>query len=473
MRLTRIVATLGPSSQSPTVIRQLVEAGVDIFRLNFSHGTPEDHEKVFRSIREAEREAGRPVAVLQDLPGPKLRIGKFAEGEVELETGQGFTLVKDLPLGDGKVVGFEDVGWFASVQVGERILLGDGQIALKVVSKENDRLTAEVLSGGKVRSHWGLTLPDSQLSLRSLTARDQEFLATGLRWGVDAIALSFVSDAEDLRRTQEVMRRFSQERKGNPLLIAKIERPSALEHIDEIIDAADGIMVARGDLGVTLPIERLPTLQKELIRQARGKGKIVITATQMLESMTYSLRPTRAEVTDVANAVYDGTDAVMLSGETAVGVDPVNVVRMMNRILEEAEPHAHFTLSEEASLGVEEAIAQVVGHLVKMLEARAVLVPLTSGSTAARISRLRLGIPILTGVRDEWAARHTIFRWGTIPFPISAGDSFYINAKTALSYAQQWGIVTPGDRVVLTGGFPLDRPGVTNFVRVLTVGEEL
>ncbi|MFN3821638.1 MAG: pyruvate kinase, partial [bacterium] len=431
------------------------------------------HHRVFRAIREAESQAQKPIAILQDLPGPKLRIGKFSGGEITLTTGSHFQLVKDLPLGDSEKVGFEDVGWFEEVKTGDRILLGDGNVVLKVISKSEGRLTTSVVSGGKVRSQWGLALPDSQLSLRALTPRDEDHLLLGLEWGVDAVALSFVSDEEDLHRARHFIQAHISEAHLSPLLIAKIERPDALEHIQSIIEAADGIMVARGDLGITLPIERLPTLQKELIRLARQKGRVVITATQMLESMTYSARPTRAEVTDVANAVYDGTDAVMLSGETAVGVDPVNVVETMHRILEEAEPNAHFPPLTQEDRSVESAIADAVGYLVKDLSARAVLVPLTSGSTAARISRLRLGVPILAGVRDLPSARQTLLRWGTVPFLTPTENSFYQSIHTALETATRLGWVSKGERVVATGGFPLDRPGITNFVRVVTWGEEI
>jgi pyruvate kinase len=469
IHLTRIVATVGPASSSPEMVEKLIGAGVDVFRLNFSHGSHEQHEGVYRTIRSVAEKLGQWVAIMQDISGPKLRIGEFTAGSIELAPGGRFRLQRDLPAGDVSRVGFKEEGWFEFVAPAHRMVLGDGQIVLRIIRKDDQGLDCEVLSGGTVRSRWGLNFPDSRIELGAITEKDRIDIAFGKQLGVDAMAISFVQSADDLKAAKAVLGNDA----PHPLLIAKIEHPVALERIDSIIAEADGIMVARGDLGITIPIEQVPTVQKRLIHLCRDRGKLVITATQMLESMTTAPQPTRAEVTDVANAGYDGTDAVMLSGETAVGTDPVRVVDMMGRILREAEPHALFPEPPRIDRTIEGAMAVAVADLVKELKARVVLVPITSGSTAARISRQRVGVPIVAGATDTAAARKMKFYSGVFPVLTDGKASLLNSLKIVLAQAQARKWVKNGDHAIATGGFPVTRRGITNFVRAITVGEEL
>lgn len=468
-RLTRIVATLGPASNSPEVIAKLITSGVEVFRLNFSHGSHDFHRKTYDTIRAVARKLDQPAIVLQDISGPKLRIGEFVEGKIDIPAGEMFTLVADLPLGDNKRVGFRDTGWFKDVQTGQRVVLGDGNIVLNIIDKSSDKLECKVVAGGVIRSKWGLNFPDSQLSLGAITPKDRDDIRFGIELGVDVMALSFVQSAVDIGEAINLM----PGEVTRPLLIAKIERRQAVENIMEILDAADGLMVARGDLGIDLPMELIPTVQKKLISLCRNYGKVVITATQMLESMTNSPRPTRAEVTDVANAVYDGTDAVMLSGETAVGIDPPLVVHTMANILLEAESHAIPHPLTRIENTVEEAVVEAAAVLVRDLGAKAVLVPYTSGTTAARISRQRLGIPVIAGAKNEALARRMRLFSGVQPFISPSQSSWLANTKAALEFARNSNWINDNDIVVATGGFPLGRVGSTNFVRAIRVGEEL
>ena len=466
--LTKIIATVGPASSDPAVIGQLIQAGVSVFRMNFSHGSHQAHAEIYHSIRATAEKMGVPIAILQDIQGPKLRIGAFKDGSVQLDQGATFSLVRGMELGTSTAVGFVDEGWFDDLQVGHRIILGDGNIILRVTVKTANELITEVVAGGIVRSKWGLNFPDSHITLRAITDKDRDDLAFGKTLGFDAVALSFVQSPDDLREAKRVL--------GDPpypLLIAKIEHPTALEHINEILAECDGLMVARGDLGLTIPIEQLPTVQKRLIHLCRDLGKIVITATQMLESMTTTPQPTRAEVTDVANAVYDGTDAVMLSGETAVGINPVNVVQVMARILKEAEPHAHFALPIRVDRTIESAVVVAIRDLVEELSVKAILVPVTSGSTPIRLSRQRLGVPIVAGTNEPETIQKMMFRSAVFAHLITNPDAMFANLKIAIDRSKQVGICVDGDTLLFAGGFPVKKHGVTNFVRAIVVGEEI
>jgi len=467
--MTRIVATIGPASNNPEMIERLIKAGVEVFRLNFSHGSHEFHQVTFNAIRAASEKLGEATVILQDISGPKLRIGELEGGEAHIAKGAGFSLIRDLKFGDQTRVGFVDAGWLKSVERGHRVALGDGQILLRIEKKTTQELKCVVLAGGLVRSKWGLNFPDSNLELGAITEKDRADIAFGLQLGVDAMALSFVKGPEDIRTAKSLMKKHT----FRPLIIAKIERRQAVDKIEAILREADGLMVARGDLGIDLPMEKIPTVQKMLIGLCRARGKAVITATQMLESMTSAPRPTRAEVTDVANAVYDGTDAVMLSGETAVGEDPALVVETMAQILFEAESHLNVTPPERLENSVEAAVVDAAGVLAKDLNAGAILVPLTGGTTAARISRLRLGKPIIAGARSPEAARKMRLFSGVYPILGASEASWLTSSKAALNYAVSKKWVSEGDAVVATGGFPLTRTGVTNFVRAIKVGEEL
>lgn len=467
--LTRIVATVGPASESEATLSALVDAGVDVFRLNFSHGTHEEHQARFERIRRVTEEKGAFVSILQDISGPKLRIREFEKGKVELHRGNDFRVSTDWEWGNENGVGVVDEGWLRSIESGDRVMLGDGIVQLRVKSRDRRGLDCEVIAGGLVTSRQGINFPDSDLELGAITEKDWHDIEFGLSLGVDAIALSFVQGPEDLI----AVRSFVQRSAHRPLLIAKIERPQAVRNLHDILDRSDGIMVARGDLGITLPIERVPVIQKELIRKARDAGKVVITATQMLESMIHSTRPTRAEATDVANAVYDGTDAVMLSGETAVGDNPIEVVETMARILRETEPNVQLARLAADDPSIDESIARAVKALVGELRPRAIIVPHSAGTTAMRLSRQRLGVPILVGNADPSLARRIQMHSSLFLFTIEEDGTFIENLNMLLNVAQQVGWVREGDRVLVAGGFPMERRGVTNYIRALTVGEPI
>ncbi|MBD3166016.1 pyruvate kinase [bacterium] len=468
-RLTKIVATLGPASSDPSVIRELIREGVDLFRLNFSHGSHESHTDLIRTIRQACSDTGSDVAILQDLGGPKLRIGDLGDDHIHLAAGHTFRLQAGLSEGDENAVGIEDEGWFDEVDRGDRVVLGDGKIVLRVNEKDTEGFTCEVLTGGTLRGRAGLNFPDSDLTLGALTAKDWKDLEFGLEQKVDFVALSFVQGPDDLI----AVRSFMSHNSRKPRLIAKIERPRAVERIDSILEVTDGIMVARGDLGISVPIEQVPTIQKRLIRKARDTMKLVITATQMLESMTDAPLPTRAEVTDVANAVHDGTDAVMLSGETAVGVDPVHVVRTMVGILREAERYARFDIAPALDDSIEGALAVTIRELAEEVGARMIFAPITSGSTAARISRQRGRVAILAGVTSAEDARRLRPLHGVYPLEIPYSESMYESSRHVIEFAVSKGWIHEGERSLIAGGFPVQRAGVTNFLRVVTIGEEL
>ncbi len=468
-RLTRIIATVGPASESPTEIERLITAGVEVFRLNFSHGTHEFHRATYDTIRSVAAKLGNPIVILQDISGPKIRIGEFAGGETKVAVGSPFRLIEGLKFGNSESVGFTDTGWFEDVKSGHRVVLGDGNIVFVINEKSGGEIACTVTAGGVIRSKWGLNFPDSALTLGAITDKDRDDIRFGLELGVDLMALSFVQSAADMLEAKKLMEGAS----TIPFLIAKIERGQAVDNIDAILDESDGLMVARGDLGIDLPMEKIPTVQKMLIALCRKRGKAVITATQMLESMTTSPRPTRAEVTDVANAVYDGTDAVMLSGETAVGSDPRLVVETMANILMEAESHLLLPTPDRIEDSVEEAVVDATAVLVRDLEAKAVLVPYTGGSTAARISRQRLGVPVIAGARTEAAARRMKLYSGVYTLISPSQSSWLVNIGAALDFAKRRGWVKDGDIVVATGGFPLGKVGATNFVRAIKVGEEL
>jgi len=469
VRLTGIVATLGPASSSENEIESLIESGVDIFRINFSHGTRDDNKNTIRRVRSIAKRLGVHVAILQDLGGPKLRINNLCVGSIQLASGNKIYLESSSNDGDDKCIRFEDEGWLSEVKQGERIVFGDGIIHLKILEKKNSGLHCEVISGGILRSRAGMNFPDSRLNLGPMRPKDWDDLDLGTEERVDAIAISFVKGPEDLVQIRSKIKNKSIQ----PLLIAKIERFEAVEQIDSILEFTDGIMVARGDLGISIPMEKVPTIQKMLIRKARIKRKFVITATQMLESMTTEIVPTRAEVTDVANAVYDGTDAVMLSGETAIGKDPAHVVLTMVKILREAEVHADFEPLPKNDYTIDTAISQTVPLLVDEIGAKIVLTPLTSGTTASRISRHHIGIPILAGVNSIRDARKLKFHHSVFPVIISKETSFLGSLHTLIKLALDEELVRNGDFAVVTGGFPLDQSGVTNFVRVLKIGDPL
>jgi len=467
MPRTKIICTIGPASESPESIRELIKGGMDVARLNFSHGSRGEHGEKIQIIRRISEELGRPVAILQDLAGPKIRVGSVPEPGVRLETGQTFILTSEEVDGFYDRVSVSYAGLPSEVEKGNRILISDGTIELIVKEVRNSEIYCEVVTGGLLTSHKGLNLPTRTIRTPSFTEVDREDLLFGIEHDVDYVALSFVRRSGEILEAKEVIR----ERKADIPVIAKIEQHEALEYIDEIIEAADGIMVARGDLGVEIPLEDVPVIQKKLIQQANVLGKPVITATQMLRSMIDSPRPTRAEAADVANAVLDGTDAVMLSEETASGRYPVKAVQFMARIVTSAEryfSHQRY-LQRVPSKEVPESVAHAACILADHLEASAVVAPTHSGQTARYISRFRPKQPIIALSSNQKVVQRLALFWGCIPQlvpePRDTDDMIDTSTRSAL----ETGLVSRGDVVVITAGHPVGVVGSTNMVRVKTV----
>lgn len=470
MRKTKIVCTIGPVSRSPEVLARLIEAGMDVARLNFSHGAHSEHRKAIRSVRQLSHEARRPVAVLQDLAGQKIRVGSIEGGTVDLESGAVFVLTARPVPGDDREVSVNYPGLPQEVHPGDTLLLSDGDLELEVVETTKEDIRCRVIVGGPLASRKGITLPTRSLQAPSLTEKDREDLLVGMAEGVDYVALSFVRDAADVQEA----RKFMLEQGKDIPLIAKIEKHEALRNIDEIIEAVDGILVARGDLGVETPLEKVPRVQKMLIEKSNRAARPVITATQMLRSMVENPRPTRAEVTDVANAVLDGTDAVMLSEETAVGKYPVETVRMMSRIVEDAEagfPYATWAqrleLDEEPDLT--EAVARSACRLAEKIRARLILVFTISGRSARLVSMCRPRQSILASTPGEEVYRRLSLVWGVIPVQGEAVRHTDEMTEKVLKGSREAGLVESGDRVVLTAGVPVGTSGATNLIKVEVV----
>ena len=464
VRHTKIVCTIGPASESPEIIRALVEHGMNVARLNFSHGSHREHREKIQVIRGVSEELDRPVAILQDLAGPKIRVGEIPKPGIRLEVGQSFMLTTSNVTGTHERVSVSYPSLPDEVEPGDRILLSDGSIELLVHRKTPSEVSCEVVTGGLLTSHKGLNLPTGTIRAAAFTDVDRKDLIFGLEHGVDLVAQSFVRTADELLEVKEFIRR----RKGDTPVIAKIERHEALDSIDEIIEAADGIMVARGDLGVEIPLEDVPVIQKMLIRKANATGKPVITATQMLRSMVNSPRPTRAEATDVANAVLDGTDAVMLSEETATGDYPVEAVQFMTRIITSAErdfPHERY-LELVPRREVPDSVAHAACVLANHLDASAVVAPTRSGKTAMHISRFRPRQPIIALSPDANVVRRLTLFWGclprVVPEPTDTDDMIESSARHAL----KTGYVSRDDLVIMTAGHPVGVAGSTNMVRV-------
>lgn len=452
------------------MIRALIEAGVDVTRMNFSHGTHEEHEERIDLVRRAANELGRDVAILQDLQGPKIRVGPMKDGSVLIHEGHQLILsTKEIEEGTADRVYVSYPSLHLDVEMGGRILLDDGLLELKVVDTGENEVVTEVVVGGPLRSRKGVNLPHLRTNAPSLTKKDLEDLEFGLAMGVDLIALSFVRDESDVSNLVGRIR-DSGKRVG---VIAKIEKPEAVYNIDQILAEADGIMVARGDLGIEMPLQKVPGTQKEIIRKCRRAGKPVITATQMLESMIENPRPTRAEASDVANAVLDGTDAVMLSGETAVGKHPVRVVEVMSQIIQEAER------SEiQVGLGVEddwlpesltESVSFMACELAHQVDAKAIVCLTSSGTTARSISRHRPDMPVYAFTNHDKVVKQLAVQWGTKGFSIPFQRDTDRGVKTVHEVLKSRGLVESGDRIVVTAGMPLPTRGRTNMVHVSLV----
>ncbi|GIZ12137.1 pyruvate kinase [Pseudomonas sp. NCCP-436] len=463
----KILATLGPAIRDADHIRQLVEAGVNLFRLNFSHGEHADHAQRYQWVRQVERELNQPIGILMDLQGPKLRVGRFAEGKVQLINGQTLRLDLDSTPGDASRVNLPHPEIIEALQPGMSLLLDDGRLRLKVTAKQNDAVITEVIAGGELSDRKGVNVPEAVLQLSPLTEKDRRDLAFGLELGVDWVALSFVQRPEDIAEARELIR-------GKAFLMAKIEKPSAVTHLEEIARLSDAIMVARGDLGVEVPAENVPRIQKDIVRICRQLGRPVVVATQMLESMRFSPAPTRAEVTDVANAVAEGADAVMLSAETASGDYPLETVQMMSKIIRQVEngPDYQNQLDvgrPQAEATVSDAISCAIRRISSILPVAALINYSESGSSSLRASRERPMAPILSLTPNLNSARRLTVAWGIYSVVKERLDKVEEVTRTALEIAHAQGMANSGETVVITAGEPFGQSGSTNSLRIETL----
>ena len=475
-RRAKIVATIGPASQNEQTIRELIQAGVNVTRINFSHGEYQDHAQSIQHIRRISQQLNQPVTILQDLQGPKIRTGKLKNGQVELKTGQTFSLTTTDVSGDDKSVSVDYPDLPSSVKPGGRILLDDGNLELVVKSTGVDSVETEVVLGGLLKPHKGVNLPGASLNIQSLTEKDKADLAFGLEQGIDAVALSFVKTAQDIARLRQEIVCLNPDQADIPI-IAKLERPEALDNLHEIVHAADGVMVARGDLGVEMSPESVPIAQKEIIRIANRHTKVVITATQMLDSMINNPRPTRAEASDVANAIFDGTDAVMLSGETAVGRYPIKTIEMMNAIICQAEQHiaewgpGKPRVSEDMLHDDTLFITKAASELAQDRDVAAIAVFTTSGRTARMMSKGRPEVPILAFTPSERTYQRMAMMWGVIPYLVPHAETVEIMLSHVEAAIISSTSLKPGQEVVLIAGFPIGRMGPANFALLHTIGE--
>ncbi|MFE4469141.1 pyruvate kinase [Leifsonia sp. NPDC056665] len=471
MRRAKIVATLGPATSSYDNIRAIIDAGVDVARMNLSHGSYDVHEGVYANVRKAADDAGKPVAVLVDLQGPKIRLGKFEAGPYDLAEGDIFKITTDDIIGTKEISSTTFKGLPNDVKAGDYLLIDDGKVRVRVVEVEGNVVTTEVIVAGPVSNNKGINLPGVAVNVPALSEKDEADLRWGLKLGADIIALSFVRNAADIERVHEIM---AEEGRKVPV-VAKIEKPQAVEALEEIIEAFDAIMVARGDLGVELPLEAVPIVQKRAVELARRAAKPVIVATQMLESMISSPVPTRAETSDVANAVLDGADAVMLSGETSVGEYPAITVATMARIVTSTEEHG---LDRILPLGTRPrtqsgAITLAAVEVADFVEAKYLCVFTESGESARRMARLRNKIPILAFTPEESVRRRMSLFWGVESFVVDRvthTDQMVAQVDEAL---KSGGLAGNGDKVIIISGSPPGIPGTTNDIRVHKVGDVL
>ena len=471
-RKVRVLATLGPASNTPEMIATLFQAGADAFRVNMSHGDQQSKVAVIEAIRGLEREFQRPTTILADLQGPKLRVGRFEGGRTVLESGSTFVLDRDPTPGDATRVELPHKEIFAAIEPGARLLLDDGKLVLRVTDHGPERIETTVEVGGPLSNNKGLNVPDVVLPMAALTEKDRSDLAFAVEQGVDWIALSFVQRPEDLAEARKLIG-------GKAALLAKIEKPAAIDRLEEIVEMCDGVMVARGDLGVELPPQTVPPLQKRIVQTARRLGRPVVVATQMLESMIQSPSPTRAEVSDVATAIYDGADAIMLSAESAAGAWPVESVAMMNSIgiSVEGDPmhgdRVHFTVMRPDPTTAD-ALAEAAKQIAKTTSATAIICFTTSGSTARRIARERPSVPILVLTPSRDTARRLGLLWGTHAVHTRDVESFEDMVGKAKRMALRTGIAKAGDRVIVMAGVPFRTPGSTNVLHVVHItGDEL
>lgn len=464
IRRTKIVCTIGPSSDTEEILTKLIAAGMNVARLNFSHGTPEYQRDLIRKIKRVRKRLNQPVAILQDLQGPKIRIGTIDSGVIQLQPGQEFVLTADAVPGDANRVSVSLATLPQEVKTGHPILLADGNIELRVEKVVPPDIYCRVVVGGQLSSHKGINLPASEVHVDSLTPKDRGDILIGLEEGVDAIALSFVRKASDILACRKIVK----EHNVNVPIIAKIEKHEAVDNIDSIVAASQAVMVARGDLGVEIDLEKVPLVQKSIIRKCNALGKPVITATQMLQRMVDNPRPTRAEATDVANAILDGTDAVMLSDETAAGKYPVEAVVMMDRIARAAEVALDELKFENIPIdaGTSDAISRSTYFIAKEIGAAAIITPTWSGSTASLVARFRPKQPILATTPNDAALDFLSLCWGVIPLPVPQSDTMDDMIRFSIDAARRAGHLQSGQLVIITGGAPLHVAGKTNFIRV-------
>ena len=466
-RQTKIVATLGPASAAPEMIARLFHTGADVFRLNFSHGTHADHAANIAAVRALEAAVGRPIGLLADVQGPKLRVGRFSGGRVHLSTGQAFTLDQDPTPGNARRVQLPHPEIMSAASSGTTLLLDDGKLRLRVARNRGGHLECEVVTGGPLSDRKGVNVPDVALHIPALTEKDRRDLDFALGQGVDFIGLSFVQRPEDVAEASAIAN-------GRAWIVAKIEKPQALEQLDGIVELADAVMVARGDLGVELPPEEVPLAQKRIVRAARAAGRPVIVATQMLESMMSAPAPTRAEASDVAAAVFDGADAVMLSGETAAGHYPAEAVAMMDRIVSrvEADPGWRQIMDAgrpEADGAVSSAIAAAACQIARSVGARAIAAFTSSGKTALRVARERPAQPVLAVVTDERVTRRLALAWGVHAVHAQDARTMTEAVARAARLAREEGLARIGDPIVVAAGIPFGQAGTTNSLRVTTI----
>ncbi len=468
-RNAKIIGTLGPSSNSHETIRALFDAGIDVFRLNFSHGTHEDHARTYGIIREIEVERGRPIGILADLQGPKLRVGTFANKSEMLKPGEKFVLDQDPTPGDATRAPLLHPEIFAALTVGAQLLINDGKIRLKVLEFDEQRAVTEVMVGGEISGNKGVNVPDLYLPISPLTEKDRRDLDYALDLGVDWIAMSFVQRPEDMVELRELVGQRA-------AIMAKLEKPSAIEHLSDIVQQSDGIMVARGDLGVEMPQEKVPVVQKQILRCARQEGKPVVVATQMLESMIHSPIPTRAESSDVATAVYDGADAVMLSAETAAGSYPVEAATAMNRIIIEVERDPYHRKMVDVSIPtpgdtVADAISSSLRHVATVMPLAATFTYTESGFSSFRAARERPEAPVIGCTPNRETARKLALVWGVHAVINEVMNSIDEMVSTAIKLTLREGFGEMGEIIAITAGMPFGRTGTTNMLRLTRLKE--
>jgi pyruvate kinase len=466
-RRTKIIATLGPASSTPDMLAHLFQAGADVFRLNFSHGSHADHAARIEMIRAVEKKFGRPIGILADVQGPKLRVGQFQSGRVQLQAGQPFILDMNPAPGDTRRVCLPHPEILAAAEIGSMLLLDDGKLRLRVTRKRDDHLLTEILNAGVLSDRKGVNIPDVVLPIPALTKKDMSDLNFVLPLGIDYIGLSFVQRGADVAETKALAA-------GRALVMVKLEKPQALDNLDEILALADAVMVARGDLGVELPPEDVPLAQKRIIRAAQHRGLPVVVATQMLESMINAPAPTRAEASDVATAVFDGADAVMLSGETAAGQYPYEAVNMMDRIVARVEVDAGWRAMIDASRVPPEsnaaaAISAAAAQVSHIIGAKAIVAFTASGGTALRVARERPEAPVIGLTPNQQTAQKMAVVWGVHAVIIPDVHSMTEAVSRASRIALAEGFARHGDEIVVTAGVPFGHSGTTNALRVATV----